>query len=947
MAGGRYRLAAEGAAAGAAARADRLSNSPARRRHGRSRGDFAARPASRRRRAGDLVMSGLRCFAARLVNLFRREHLERELDAELQAYVALDVEESVRRGMAPKEARRTALARLGGMEMVKELCRDVRRFRAADLGRDVRDGARSLARRPAFTAVAVLSLALGIGANTAIFSLVNAIILRNSPIERPEEVVNLYHHQAFFASGPLSYPNFEDVREGTAEVFSHVAAAQLVPTQIDRAGGGVELVLAEAVTGDYLPMLGIEAALGRTLLPSDDVFRGGHPVAMLDYRYWQSAFGGDPDAVGREMRVAGRAYTVVGVGPPDFAGTIRGLAPAFYAPSTMAEELLGVRLFDERGGQVLFVKARLRPGVALPQAEAAVGAVAAQLTRDRIENWNPAGEFGLLPLTDVLIFPPIDVFIRPAAGLAMAVVALVLLLACTNLASFLLARALDRRREIAVRLALGASRGSLVRRLLTETTLLSVLAGGVGTGLAVWLLDLLATADLPLPMPVALDLRLDGNVLAFTLGVSVVAGALLGLLPALQSTRPDVSGTLRSESAGGGRPGQLRWRNALVIAQLTISLVLLVGAGLFLRSFQQVQAVDPGFGRDPSAILTFLTPATRFTPEEARVYARRLLDRFRDLPGVDAVGAISRLHLDPLNFSASDFNVAGVEPPTDRGYFSADRAEVDLGFFEAAGIEILRGRNFSDADQADTQPVAIISETMARRFWDDGDAVGRLVQRRDDENSPWLVVGIASDAKVRTLGEAPRNMVYLPYSQRLTRSLTVVARTSMDPRQTALALLTAGRDVDPDLWVLDTKTMDRHLAVMRLPQQLSAFILSAFGVLALALAAIGLYGVVSYAVSRRTHEIGIRMALGADATRVVRLLVAGGLKLVVLGGALGLALAVAASRLLGGLLFEVDALDPLTFVGVPLVLGGTALLAAWLPARRASRVSPVTALRTD
>ena len=817
-----------------------------------------------------------------------------------------------------------------------------------DLGRDLRDGVRSLARRPAFTAVAVLSLALGIGANTAIFSLVNAIILRDSPIERPEEVVNLYLHQASFAYSSFSYPDFEDVRDGTLEVFRDIGAAQFVPAQVDREqGAGVGILPAEAVTGNYFPMLGVEAALGRTLLPSDDVSRGGHPVVMLDHRYWQSAFGGDPDVVGSEMRVGGRAYTVIGVAPADFTGTVRGLTPAFYAPYMMVEELVGTPMFDERGNHSLFVKARLRPGVALPEAETAVGAVAAQLTRDRIENWDPAGQFVLLPLTDVLLFPPMDVFIRAAAWLLMAVVGLVLLLACTNLASFLLARALDRRKEIAVRLALGASRGSLVRRLLTETTLLSLLAGAAGTGLAVWLLDLLMTADLPLPLPVVLDLRLDARVLAFTLGVSVAAGTLLGLLPALQSTRPELSGALRSESAGGGQPGQLRWRNALVIAQLTVSLVLLVGAGLFLRSFQQVQSVDPGFGREPSAILTFLTPATRFTPEEARVYTRRLLERFRELPGVEAVGGISNLHLNPLSTSSSDFNVAGFEPPGDHGAFIADRAHVDPEFFEAAGIEILRGRNFTDADRPDTQPVVIISEAMARRFWADGDAVGRLVLRRDDEDPPWRVVGIASDAKVRTLGEAPRNMVYVPYSQRLSRSLTVVARTSTDPLQTALAMLAAGREVDPDLWVFETKTMDRHLALMRLPQQLSAFVLSAFGVLALALAAVGLYGVVSHGVAQRTHEIGLRMALGADGPRVVRLLVAGGLRLVIVGGVLGLGLALVATRLLGGLLFEVGTLDPLTFVGVPLVLAAAALLAAWLPARRASRVHPVIALRTD
>ena len=539
-----------------------------------------------------------------------------------------------------------------------------------------------------------------------------------------------------------------------------------------------------------------------------------------------------------------------------------------------------------------------------------------------------------------------DVFIRAAAWLLMAVVGLVLLLACTNLASFLLARALDRRKEVAVRLALGASRGSLVRRLLTETTLLSLLAGGAGVGLAVCVLDLLASADLPLPVPITLDLRLDRNVLAFTLGVSVVAGTLLGLVPALQSTRPNLSGVLRSESAGGGQPGQRRWRNALVVAQLTISLVLLVGAGLFLRSFQQVLSVDPGFGRERTAILTLQTPSTRFRPDEARVYTRRLLDRFRELPGVDAVGAISNLHLNPLSTSTSDFNVDGFEPPTPHGAFIADRAEVDPGFFEAAGIELVRGRNFNHADRPDTQPVVIISEAMARRFWTDGDAVGRLVRRRDDD-PPWLVVGVASDAKVRTLSETPRNMIYRPYSQRFTPSLTVLARTSTDAERTGLALLTAGRELDPDLWILETKTMDRHLAMMRLPQQLSAFVLSVFGVLALALAAVGLYGVVSYGAAQRTREIGIRMALGADGPRLVRQLVAGGFKLVVAGGVLGLALAVVATRLLGGLLFEIDTLDPLTFLAVPLVLGAAALLAAYLPARRASRVNPVAALRID
>ena len=600
-----------------------------------------------------------------------------------------------------------------------------------DVRRDVRDGFRTLVKRPAFTAVAVLSLALGIGANTAIFSLVNAIILRESPVDRPEEVVNLYLHQASFAYSTFSYPDYEDVRDGTTEVFSQVGGSQFVPVQIDQ-NETVAVVMAEAVTGNYFPMLGIEAAVGRTLLPSDDVARGGHPVVMLDHSYWQSAFGGDPDVVGTEMRIAGRTYSVIGVGPPSFAGTMSGLTPAFYAPYMMVEELIGSSMFDERGNHSMFPKARLRPGVTLPQAEAAMGAVATQLTEDRIENWDPAGQFVLLRLSDVLMFPPIDVFIRGAAWLLMVVVGLVLFLACTNLASFLLARALDRRKDIAVRLALGASRASLVRRLLTETTLLSLVAGGVGIVIAVGLLNLLMNADFPLPlgMQLTFDLGLDRTVLAFTLGVSVVAGALLGLVPALQSTRPDVASTLKSETTGGGQPGQLRWRNALVITQLTVSLVLLVGAGLFLRSFQQAQLVDPGFGREPTALMTFMVPATRFTPDEGRLYTRRLLDRFRGLPGIDAIGFIDNLHLTTTSTQSSDFNVDGHEPPSDHGAFIADRAEVDAGFFDAAGIQIVRGRGFNDADLPDSQPVAIISDAMARRFWKDGDAVGRQVRRR-------------------------------------------------------------------------------------------------------------------------------------------------------------------------------------------------------------------------
>ena len=502
-----------------------------------------------------------------------------------------------------------------------------------DIRRDVRDGLRALTRRPGFTAVAVLSLALGIGANTAIFSLVNAVMLREIPLEQPEELVNLYMHSPTSRFGTFSYPDYEDVRDGTTEVFSQIGASQFAPVQID-GDSGVDLVFAEAVTGSYFRLLGIDAVIGRPILPEDDVSTGSHAVVMLGHGYWQRAFGGSPDAIGQTLRVGGRAYEVVGVAPPDYPGRMRGVTPAFYAPYMMIEELTGAEMIEVRGNHSIFAKARLRPGVTLLQAETALAAVAADLTAAAPSGWQRTSEFVILPLGDILLFPPVDPFIRAAAWLLTVVVGLVLLLVCTNLASFLLARALDRRRDVAVRLALGASRGSLVRRVLTETTLLSLLAGSVGIGLAVFLLSLLQHADLPLPVPIELDLSLDWNVLAFTLGLSVGAGPLLGLVPALQSTHHDLASTLKSETAGGGQPGQLRWRNALIVTQLTVSLVLLVGAGLFLRSFQEVQAVDIGFGREPTALMTFMVPITRFTDDEGRLYTERLLERFRQLPGV-------------------------------------------------------------------------------------------------------------------------------------------------------------------------------------------------------------------------------------------------------------------------------------------------------------------------
>jgi len=816
-----------------------------------------------------------------------------------------------------------------------------------DVAADLRDAIRSLTRRPGFTVVALLSLAIGIGANTAIFSLVNAIVLRPTPILHPEQVVNVYLHQAAFAYSTLSYPELRDLRDGAGDAFAEIGSSQIVPAQVD-GEGGIGTLLAEVVTGNYFQMLGVNAAVGRTLRPEDDVDRGGHPVVMLGFGYWQSAFGGRGDAVGRQMRIGGRAYTVVGVAPATFPGTTTGLAPAFYAPAAMVEELIGSPMLDVRGDHSLFVKARLRDRVPLAQADAAVGRVAASLTRDAIPGWDPAGRFTLVPTTDVLLYPPLDSYVRGSAWLLTVVVGLVLLLACTNLASFLLARALDRHRDVAVRLALGASRGVLMRALLVETTLLSLIAGGLGFALSIWLLRVLLRADLPLPIPIALDLRPNWSVLAFTLLVSGLAGALLGLVPAWQSTRPDLLAALKSDTPGGGQRGHLRWRNALVIAQVTVSLVLLVGAGLFLRSFQRVLAVDPGFGREPAALLSFIVPSTRFSSDDAQTYTRRLLDRFRQIPGISRLGLTSNVPLNTLSTQTISFNVDGHSPPKELRAFNADRADVDPGLFEAIGIRLLRGRNFTDADRDDTESVVIISNAMARRYWPDGDALGRMIRAADPDDHDMVVVGVAADAKIRSIGESPRDMIYRPLAQHhQVRGYTVVATTAVNPEQTALALMAAGRSIDPDFWVWEMKTMERHLGVVRLPAQLSAFILTAFAALALLLASIGLYGIVSYAVAQRSREMGIRLALGADPGKVVRLLAYDGLRLVAIGSVIGMVAALALMRLLSSLMFGGQAFDLSALVVVLVVLGASASLAAYLPARRARRIDPILALRAQ
>jgi predicted permease len=810
---------------------------------------------------------------------------------------------------------------------------------------NVRYAVRRLLKSPLFTLVAILSLGLGIGANTAIFSLTNAIVLRQLPFEDPGSLVDLYVNVAGFSHSPLSFPDEEDLARDGTEVFSAVGGSQISFVQTDAPDGGIEMLNAEAVTGSYFPMTGVKPFVGRLIGEEDHVARGAHPVAVLGYGYWQRRFGGASDVVGQEIRISGRFYTIIGVVPREYVGQIRGFTPAVYVPVLQYDELLpGTGMLDERGNHGFFSKARLKPGVTQAEAQAVLDRFAESFKQTYPDEWIPDAHFTLVPTADVIVNPMIDRVMLPAVGMLLVVVGLVLLIACANLASFLLARATDRRKEIAVRLALGAPRRALIAQLLTETTLLSLLGGALGVVIAEWGLRVLMAADLPLPFPIELDVGLDARVLGYTLLVSVAAGLLFGLAPALQGTNPAVASTLRDESASGGRGRGATLRNALVVAQVTVCVVLLTGAGLFLRSMNASRGIDPGFGTQPAGLIDVIAPSDRYDDDEARVFFHDLGDRMAALPGVQAVGITSNLHLNQLIFVQNRIQVDGVEPPPGQDFHLVDHAVVDEGFVDAVGIRLLEGRNFDAGDVPESQPVVMVNEEFVRRFFPDGDALGRTVRVEGDDHT---VVGVVATTKVRNLGEDPRPFVYGNLHQDFTHFVTFAARTTGDEGALALSMVDAARGLDPEIMIAKSYTMGRHLEVMLLARRLGALVVTGFAVLALLLACIGLYGVVSYAVARRAREVGIRLSLGAEAGRVVWMLTSEGMRLVLVGGVVGLVISALAAQLLSSLLYGVGALDPATFVGVPLVLGAVAFAAAWIPARRASRVDPVTALRSD
>ena len=820
---------------------------------------------------------------------------------------------------------------------------------------DFRFAARLLVKSPGFTAVAVLSLGLGIGASTTIFTLVNAVLLHPLPMKDPDGLVAVFttderNRGTFFNLMPTSPLNFADYRK-LSDVFTGLVAHQGLALSFS-GKGEPDQIFGEIVTGDFFNLLGVAPALGRGFLPDEDKVPGASLVTVLSDNFWQRRLGGDPAVVGQTITLNGHPFTVVGIAPKGFKGVNAIGTPALWVPFMAHPQLATGFLkeaIDSRRALVFNIAGRLKPGVTLAQAEAKIKTLAGQLAKE-YPNDNAGRSVALLPLAQSTVNPGFRQNMVSASMLLLGVVGIVLLLACANVANLLLARATVRQREVAVRLSLGASRGRLVRQLLTEGVLLALVAGTLGMAIAWWAQRVLWSQRPPGLAADAVDLTPDLRVLGFTLAVSLLTAVLFGLLPAWRSSRPDIASELKQRGdagSSGSRPWALR--NLLVSGQVALSLVVLIGAGLFVKSLANAQKIDPGFDYQKLALLSVDLGAQGYDEERARDFHRRVLERMRALPGVERATLASGVPLFQGSFLRTVFP-EGVDSSDRKNGKLVQLNTVEPGYFETMGIPLKRGRDFQPTDHKDAPHVVVINETMAKQFWPEQEALGKRFKFFGQD---WWneVVGIAKDGKYNFLGENPQPHIYLSLEQVFESAVTLHVRSSGDP-VTALGM--ARREVqamDRLLPITGVFTYAEVLHQALWVPRMGAALLVVFGVLSLVLAVIGVYGVMSYSVSQRTREMGLRMALGADPSEVVKLVVSQGSLLALVGVAIGLAAWLALTGLLSAflseLLFDVAVRDPLIVLGIPLLLVAAALFASAQPAWRASRVDPTVALRNE
>jgi predicted permease len=806
---------------------------------------------------------------------------------------------------------------------------------------DLRLALRFLRQRPLFAGVAVLSLAVGLGANTAIFSVVNALLIRSpAGIPDPDRVVEIGRTDGGRGFDTFSYPELLAMRE-QASALEEIAGWTWRPLSMSTGGTG-ERIMGMVASHNYFDVMGVRPHIGRFIAADEDATPGAGAVAVLSHRFWMDRFGGNPAVVGSDISINRRAFTVVGVSPADWRGHVFGLDPDVYIPLTMmAVAQPGFDEFDELRSSWHMAVGRLAAGSTVEQADAAVAVVIGRLANPGVDARYRRGAraipIGLVPGGGR---GPVTAFF----GLILGVVGLVLLIACANIAGMLIARATAREREIAIRMAIGAGRGRLIRQLLAESLVLFTIGGAAGLVLATWITKLLGALRLPIPIRLDLNFSPDLRVLGAGMAVALVTGVVFGLVPALQATRPELVAALKGEASGGrGRAGRIR--RVFVAGQVALSVVLLVAAGLFLRSLQQASSIDAGFDPSNVDIVSFDLGTDGYDEERGLAFLDDVLSRMRERPGVRGAAFAIDLPLD-LGSHGSDVYPEGWTAAAGAGGMGSANNIVSDGYFETLDIEIMRGRAFELADREGAMPVAVVSRTFAERAWPGEDAVGKRL--RADTDGDWLtVVGVAVDVKNQMLSEETEPMIYFPVRQRYSAAGLLVVRGDAAAGRMTDALLAVLRDVDPALSLDLPQRLEAYTAIGILPQRIGAIVTTALGLIALLLSTIGVYGVIAYMVSQRTREIGIRMALGANRADLIRLVLRGGLRLALPGLAIGFVLAVGLGRIMRGFILGVAPGDAVTFVLMPAILLAAVVLASIGPARRASAVEPLKALRAE
>jgi putative ABC transport system permease protein len=886
-----------------------------------------------------------------LRNFFLSRRMEADLDQEVHSHLEMLIEENIRAGMPPHEAQRAARMELGGVEQVKEQVRDARTGAFLEsLLQDLRFAIRSLRRTPGLTGFVVITLALGIGMTSATFSMVDALIFRPYPVPHPNSVVTLVSTTHDSPFDDFSYREYLDILDKTKSYDGVVANADMEavgfsaePATTPRIKGGM------MVSGNYFHVLGVDPRLGRGFREDEDQVPGRDAVVVLGPDFWRHEFAGDPSVLGKTILLNGTKFTVIGVALDTFPGMLTFGHPDFYMPLAMAHVFstnLQKNFFEDRDDRELYVKARLKPGTTLEQARNELAVLAKNFEREYPNAHRSRGAAVYTQFQTRTIEDENWKF-----GVIFVILALaVLLVACTNVAGLLLSRARSRTREIAVRLALGAGRFRLIRLLLTESMILASLGGLAGIAIGYGVIEWFRSKDsivFATELPMAVPFHMDTRVLLVCVALSALSALLCGLAPALQSTRVDLVNALKS--ADVDMPGRKRlWgRNMLVVAQVSMSLMLLTASFLMARGFQHSLMESTGFTKDHLLMTSFDPRLIQYNTAQTQQFYKLLAERMRQTPGVRSEALTQNVPLGTDDFDGVTFVPDGFQMPRDRESFNATMDTVDEGYFATMGIPILRGRAFLPSDTADAPRVAIVNELFAKHYWPAGDAVGKHIRLDSSAGTPVEIVGVAQTIKYQST-EKPMDFVYLPLAQHPVARMVLMLRSSGDPLQLVQPVKDVVRSLDPNLPMLLTRSYEDLFVNQAVKGPLIAIeLVGTMGVMGLLLAVAGLYGLVAYNVSRRTREIGIRMALGAASSDVLRLVIGKGLMLVGIGTAIGLAMGFAIEQLMNSMLFSAGGVDILAYVIVVPSLFLVTTLAAYVPARRASRIAPTQALRYE